>query len=71
MVGLFIDFLTSGLSLLEKLLGAYFMVFGRASFLNFYLVGKLGHFKDICTLGQMIMVQFFFRLICYFWLGDF
>ena len=44
MVGLFIDFLTSGLSFLKNLLGAYFMVLGMSSLLYFYLMGNLGYF---------------------------
>ena len=44
MVELFIDFLTSWLSFVKKLLGAKFMVFGRSSLLYFYLSGDLGFF---------------------------
>ena len=43
-VGLFIGFLTSGLSFVKKLLGANFMVFGRSSLLCFDLVDNLGYF---------------------------
>ena len=37
-VGLFISFLTSGLSFVKKLLGAIFMVIGRSSFSLFLFV---------------------------------
>ena len=43
MVGLFIGFLTSGLSFVKNL-AANFMVFGRSSLLYFYFSGDLKYF---------------------------
>ena len=47
------------------------MVFERSSLLYFYLSDDLGYFREFCTLGYMIMVLFYFRLICDFWLEGF
>ena len=47
------------------------MVLERSFLLCFYLAGNLRCFGSICTLGQTIMVLFYFRLICHFWLEGF